>query len=217
MRRNGLNSHSDKDLEMRVSRKTCRAMALAALVVLADATGGNAQVLTPPSSTSSQVPAQIKPAKKTAAPHKPCTLPGISVQRLQEILDASSTLQPPLASDAMIQVAAKVASSCSTLAKDLLQRAFDHADSVEPEMGYKLSSWNEIHTDTRLYFQHQTYALQQDRLSLQSRAVLAMATLDAKLAIQLFQRLTPPRPRDQLRKRVCTRRFNLLPGVGEGY
>jgi hypothetical protein len=104
------------------------------------------------------------------------------------------TLQPPLASDAMIRVAAKVASPCSTLAKDLLQRAFDQADSVESQMKYKLASGDGIPSDSRLYFEHQTYELQQDRLSLQSRAVLAMATIDAKLAIHLLQRIAPPRP-----------------------
>jgi len=129
-------------------------MALAVLVVRAGATGGNAQKVAPPSPPSSHVAAQIRPEKKTAVPRKPCSLPGIPSQRLQVIMDASATLQPPLAFDAMIRVAAKVASQCSTLAKELLQRAFDQADSVEPEMGYKLSSWNGIHTDTRLYFQH---------------------------------------------------------------
>ena len=143
---------------------------------------------------AAQSPVQIKPEKETAAPRKPCTLPGIPAQRLQEIVDASSTLQPPLASDAMIRVAAKVASPCSTLAKDLLQQAFDQADSVEPEMRYKLASGEAITTDSRLYFEHQTYELQLDRLSLQSRTVLATATLDPKLAIHLFQRIAAPRP-----------------------
>jgi hypothetical protein len=94
----------------------------------------------------------------------------------------------------MIRVAAKVASSCSTLAKDLLQRAFERADSVEPLMGYKLASGDGIPTDSRLYFQHLTYELRQDRLSLQSRAVLALAPLDSKLSVQLFHRIVPPRP-----------------------
>jgi hypothetical protein len=142
---------------------------------------------------AAQPPVQIKSEKRTAH-RKPCALPGIPAQHLQEVVDASSTLQPPIASDAMIRVAAKVASPCSTLAKDLLERAFDQADSVEPHMGYKLASGDSIPTDSRLYFEHQTYELRQDRLSLQSRAVLAMATLDEKLAIQLFQRIIPPRP-----------------------
>jgi hypothetical protein len=169
-------------------------MAMAALLVLESARGLNAQVHLPPSSPRGPDTAQIKPEKKTAAPRKPCALPGIPAKRLQEIVDASSTLQPPLASDAMIRVATKVASPCSTLATDLLQRAFDQADSVVPQMKYKLASGDGIPTDSRLYFEHQTYELQQDRLSLQSRVVLAVVPLDAKLAIDLFQRIALPRP-----------------------
>jgi hypothetical protein len=169
-------------------------MALTAVVVFEGARGLNAQIYLPQLPPHRRVTAQINLEKKTAAPRKPCSLQGIPVQRLQEIVDATSILQPPLASDAMIRVAAKVASPCSTLAKDLLQRAFDQADSVEPQMKYKLASGNGIPTDSRLYFEHQTSELQQDRLSLQSRVVLAMAPLDAKLAIHLFQRIAPPRP-----------------------
>jgi hypothetical protein len=136
---------------------------------------------------------QIK-GEKGNAHRVPCTLPGLPAQRLQEIIDASSTLPPPISSDAMIRIAAKVGPRCSALSKDLLQRAFDQADGVEPLMGYKLGFEGGILSDSRLYFEHQTYELQQDRLSLQSRAVLAMATIDGKLAIQLFQHIAPPRP-----------------------
>jgi hypothetical protein len=54
------------------------------------ARGLNAQVYLPQSPPHSRVTAQIKPEKKTAAPRKPCSLPGIPAQRLQEIVDATS-------------------------------------------------------------------------------------------------------------------------------
>jgi hypothetical protein len=163
-----------------------------ALVVLAGATRIGAQVVAPPA-PSSPVPTQNKIQKNTTAAPKPCALPGISAQRVQEAVDASSMLQPPLAADAMIRIAAKVAAPCPALAKDLLQHAFDQADSVEPETAYKLAVPGGS-TDSRVSYSEHGYSQQMDRLSLQSRAVLGMAPLDAKTAIQLFQRIPPPRP-----------------------
>ncbi|SRR6266849_3341295 len=177
---------------MRVLLKTYGAMVLAALVVLTGTTRSSAQGVAPPT-LSSPVPAPIESQKQSAEAPKPCTLPGISAQLVQEAVDASSMLQPPLAADALIRIATKVASPCPVLAKDLLQRAFDQGDSVEPDTAYKLAL-GAVSTDSRVYFMKLTYDLGMDRLSLQSRVVISMAPLDAKKAIQLFQRMTPPRP-----------------------
>jgi hypothetical protein len=178
--------------------KTCLnrvvAMALAAIVTLAGATRIGAQVVAPPSLPRSKVPTEVKPQKNTRTLGKSCTLPGVPAQHIQEVVDASYTLQPPLAADAMIRIAARVESPCPTLAKDLIQRAFDQSDGVEPSTAYKRARRNGTLTDSRLSYIENAYSLQMDRLSLQSRAVLAMASLDGRKAIQLFQRMTPPRP-----------------------
>jgi len=122
-------------------------------VILAGTTRIGAQVVAPPT-PSSPAPAPSKSQKQTTAAPKPCTLPGISAQRVQETVDASSMLQPPLAADAMIRISAKVASSCPALAKDLLQRAFDQADSVERETAYKLGAAGKF-TDSRISYAEQ--------------------------------------------------------------
>lgn len=93
----------------------------------------------------------------------------------------------------MIEVAEKIATRCPMLAKNLLQHAFDLAASVTPETAYKLGSGMGLQTDSRLFFLKDAYSLQEDRLSLRSRAVLAMAPLDPDLAIRLFQRIILPR------------------------
>ncbi len=120
-------------------------------------------------------------------------LPGTSAQSLREVVDAAYSLQPPLASDAMIRIAAKVASPCPALAIKLLQDAFDQASRVEPETANTLAPASVL-TDSRIYSQEQAYSLQMDRLSLQSRAALALAPLNPKMAIQLFRQIPIPRP-----------------------
>ena len=164
-------------------------MAPAVIVLIAGTTPIDAQVVATTSPT-----AQAKPQKLPIAERTPCVLPGISAQYIQEVADASYTLPPPLAADAMIRIAAKVAAPCAMLAKDLLQRAFDQADSVETSTSYVRARRNGTLTDTRVSYLSNAYSLQLDRLSLQSRAVLAMASLDGGKAIQLFHRMTPPRP-----------------------
>ncbi|MBZ5679038.1 MAG: hypothetical protein LAO24_02915 [Acidobacteriia bacterium] len=164
-----------------------------ALVVLVGATRIGAQGIATQSPSSGPVPVQIK-SQNTPAVRKPCALPGISAHRLRDVVDATYMLQPPLAADAMIRIAAKVASPCPTLAKDLLQRAFDQAESVEPATAYKRALRIGTLTDSRTNYMANAFSLQMDRLSLQSRAVLGMVPLDAGKAIQLFQRMTPPHP-----------------------
>jgi hypothetical protein len=145
---------------------------------------------------AAQTSATAAPAdqQKRAASPTVCVLPSISAERLQEVLDAIAKLPAPLASDAMIRVGSKLASQCPALAKDLLQRTFDQADSVEPATAYKVSTGIGHSTDSHLSFANKTYELAMDRLSLQSRAVMAMAPLDARKAIQLFRQISLPRP-----------------------
>jgi hypothetical protein len=121
-------------------------------------------------------------------------VPGFSAQQVEEIVDASNMLQPPLAADAMLRIAIKVAAPCSVLAKGLLQRSFDQADRVEPSTSYVRVRRNGARTDTRISYLSNAYSLQLDRLSLQSRVVLAIAPLDGRKAIRLFERIVPPRP-----------------------
>ena len=118
----------------------------------------------------------------------------IPAQRIQEAVDASYALQPPLAADAMIRVANKVASACPALAKDLLQRAFDQSERVEPGTAQKLVSGMALTTDSAIFLRNRAYALGFDGLSLQSRAVLGMLALDGTRATKLFQRIAIPRP-----------------------
>ncbi len=178
---------------MRVLLKTCGAVVLAALVMLAGTTRICAQVAAPPV-PSNPVPAPNKSQKPTTTAPKPCALPGISPQQLHEVIDASSILQPALGADAMIRIANKVISACPALAKDLLQHAFDQAEGVEPATAYKRATGIGLSTDSRFSFTDKTYALAMDRLSLRSRAVLGMVASDGNKAIQLFQQIGPPRP-----------------------
>ena len=162
------------------------------IALLTVTTGIGAQVVAPPA-PSSPLPAPNKSQKNKAPAPKPCGLPGISAQRVQEAVDASAMLQPPLAADAMIRIATKVSSPCPTLATDWLSRAFDQADGIEPATAYKLALAGGL-TDSRISYADHGYSQQMDRLSLQSRAVLGMTLLDAKVSIELFRRIPPPRP-----------------------
>lgn len=162
-------------------------------VMLAGRASICAHIVAAPSQSSSAAPRQDK-TQKNSASSKTCTLPGISTQRFQDVVDASNALPPPLSADAMIRIANKVASPCPALAKDLLQHAFDEAGGVEPATAYKLAAGIGLSTDSRFSFMDKTYALAMDRLSLRSRAVLGMVGVDANKAIQLFQQIGPPRP-----------------------
>jgi hypothetical protein len=93
----------------------------------------------------------------------------------------------------VIRVAAKVSPHCPALAKDLLERAFEQGDSVNRDVEYRRAAMSYL-TDSRTTYIANGYSLQMDKLSLQSRATMAMVALDAKMAIRLFERITPPRP-----------------------
>jgi hypothetical protein len=137
--------------------------------------------------------AQATSQRTDARSSRPCSLPGTPAQPIKEVVDASYALPAPLGADAIIRVAVKVSQYCPTLAKDMLQRAFQQADTVTSDTEHKLASGTHL-TDSRVSYAVNGYSLQVDRLSLQSRATLAMVPLDAKVAIQLFERIAPPRP-----------------------
>lgn len=124
---------------------------------------------------------------------KPCSLPGIPEPRVNEVVTASDALPASLGADAMIRLAVKLSPHCPHLAKDLLQRAFERAETVKGEMEYKRAARSYL-TDSRISYAANAYSLQMDRLSLGSRATLAMVDLDPKLAIRFFERIRPPRP-----------------------
>jgi hypothetical protein len=84
----------------------------------------------------------------------------------------------------MIRVAAKVSPHCPALAKDLLERAFEQGDSVNRDVEYRRAAMSYL-TDSRTTYIANGYSLQMDKLSLQSRATMAMVALDAKMAIRL--------------------------------
>lgn len=135
---------------------------------------------------------QVAATAKTSHEPKrtqPCPVPGI-----QEVVDASDSLQPPLAADAAIRIASKISKPCPVLARGLLQHAFDLAGSVTSEMAYTIGSGLGVSTDSRLFQTYQGYLLQEDQLSLRSRTVLAATPFDSKLAVDLFERTAPPRP-----------------------
>ena len=122
-----------------------------------------------------------------------CSLPGIPTPRVSEVVDSISALPTALGADAMIRVAVKVSPHCPAIAKDLLERAFEQGDSVNSDMEHRRAAMSYL-TDSRTTYIANGYSLQLDKLSLQSRAAMAMVSLDAKMAIQLFERITPPRP-----------------------
>jgi hypothetical protein len=178
--------------------------------VVLTGTGIGAQAVLPASWQDSPAQAQAETEKKTTKSRKICSLPAISAHRLQDIVDASSALPPSLGADAMIRISAKVASACPDFATDLLLRAFDQAESVEPETSYMLGIATGP-TDSRVNYAAHGYELEMDRLSLRSRVVLGLAALDPTKAIQLFQSMTPPHPPAS----TCTDAF--LPDVSIYY
>jgi hypothetical protein len=122
-----------------------------------------------------------------------CSLPGIPSPRVSEVVDSISALPPALGADAMVRVAVKVAPHCAAIAKNLLERAFEQADSVNSDMTFRRAAMSYL-TDSRTSYVANGYSLQMDKLSLQSRATMAMASIDPKMAIQFFEGITPPRP-----------------------
>jgi hypothetical protein len=171
------------------SKSRC-ALVLGALLVTWTATISG-QVVAPADQSGSQTSGQVGTKKKPPSA-KSCALPGIPAQRIQDVVDATGVLPPSLSADAMIRVASKVASACPALAKDLLQRAFDQAETIELPIAYKVATGMGYSTDSRFAFMDRTYALAMDQLSLRSRAVLGMAPIDGDKAIQLFQQIAPP-------------------------
>ena len=169
--------------------KARRTIILRAVVMLAGTASIWAQ--TAPAQSSSSPQKQTKAQPNSA---KPCTLPGITRQHLQDVVDASNMLPLPLSADVMIRIAKKIGSACPAVARDVLQHAFDASESVDPATAYKFAAGAGVSTDSRFFFQDKTYALAMDRLSLRSRVVLGMASLDANKAIQMFQQIGPPRP-----------------------
>lgn len=170
------------------------AVAPAAIVLISGTRPSWAQAIVPIAPPKSQSTAEVKTQKLATAERKACAVPGFSAQQVEETVDASNMLQPPLAADAMIRIAIKVAAPCPVLAKGLLQRSFDQADRVEPSTSYVRVRRNGARTDTRVSYLSNAYSLQLDRLSLQSRIVLAIAPLDGRKAIRLFERIVPPHP-----------------------
>jgi hypothetical protein len=137
--------------------------------------------------------AQTKAQQAAVDRGRPCSLPGIPAQRVSEVVAASYTLPPSLGADAMVRLAVKLSPYCPALAEDLLHRAFEQADTVKGDMEYKRASGSYL-SDSRLSYAANGYSLQMDRLSLRSRATLAMVPLHARVAIQFFERIAPPRP-----------------------
>jgi len=137
--------------------------------------------------------AQARTQRQAAGQRKTCKLPGYPEERVAEVVAASDALPAPLSADAAIRIAIKISPHCPALAKELLQRAFDQADTVKGETEYRRTPGSYL-TDSRLSYAANGSSLQTDRLSLQSRATLAMAPLDSKLAIRLFERIAAPRP-----------------------
>jgi hypothetical protein len=112
--------------------------------------------------------------------------------QVYEVIDITSVLPSSLAADALIRTASKISRYCLAVAQQLLRRAFEQADSVAPETSFTVGLG--YSTDSRIAFTENSYSLQMDKLSLQSRAVLQMGLLKASEAIRLFQIITPPRP-----------------------
>jgi hypothetical protein len=140
------------------------------------------------------VPAGSASVSGARGADKSCALPGVPAARITEVVDAAQALQPPLAADALIRIAQNISAHCPALAKDLLQLAFDLSASVRVETAYTLGSGMGISTDSRIFQSSEADALQEDRLSLRSRVVLAAVPLDTKLAVDLFQRIGRPSP-----------------------
>lgn len=139
----------------------------------------------PSNSESGARDQQSTPTQKESV-SKTCRL------RTREVIETGSTLPAPLAADALIRIAAKMSAQCPVVAQDLLRLAFDQASSVNLEMPFKVAIT--YSTDSRVAFMGDGYSLQMDRLSLQARAVLQMAAINASEAIRLFQNIPPPRP-----------------------
>lgn len=120
-----------------------------------------------------------------------CRMPGAPSHSLQEIVDASEALPAPLRADAMIRIADKIKGGCPGRARELLVRAFEQAEGVK-ELTAQRSLSRLV--DSRAGTEAKVSIMAMDRLSLQSRTVLSLASFRPHDALRLFRRIYAPRP-----------------------
>ena len=132
-----------------------------------------------------------KALSKAGAQSVSCMIPGAPSRSLQQIVDASEVLPVQLRADAMIRIADKIKEACPGKARELLLRAFEQTQGVK-ELTAQRSLSRLV--DSRAGTEAKVSIMAMDRLSLQSRAVLSLASFRPKDALRLFRRIYPPRP-----------------------
>jgi len=120
-----------------------------------------------------------------------CPASGAQADTLQEAIDAGEALPAPLRADALIRIADKMKGRCPKQAYELLENAFEQAESVK-----ELSAYRSIArvVDSRAGTEAKVASQGMDRLSLQSKAILVLVSFRPADAIRLFRRIATPRP-----------------------
>ena len=132
-----------------------------------------------------------KAFSKTEARSVSCMMPGAPFRSLQEIIDTSEVLPAPLRADSMIRIADKIKDRCPGPAMELLLKAFEQAEGVKELTAHR--SLVKL-VDSRDGTETNVASLAMDRLSLQSRVVLSLASFRPKDTVRLFRRIYAPRP-----------------------
>jgi hypothetical protein len=103
---------------------------------------------------------------------------------IEALVFETSNVQPEFAADALIRIAASGQVSDPDWKRELLERAFQRAGAVRE--AHRRTAFP-VDPDTRPGALVQAYDTRLDRVSLQSRVVLAMLPLDSARALELFE------------------------------
>lgn len=109
-------------------------------------------------------------------------------RRLDNLITLSHSASPEIQADLLLAVASSNLVPDKKRRIELLNEAFQAALRVEEPVRKK--SWGAL-VDTRAGFKQRAFDLQLDRLSIQSRAISAVAPLDPALAREMFQSVVP--------------------------
>jgi hypothetical protein len=131
---------------------------------------------------------QAQPPAKPAEPRPHLVLP----KPLMELADLARSVPAEFGADALLRLAESPAVTDLDTRRELIDEAFRLAAAAQEPM--KRRGIRQGSPDTRVNFQSRAFAQDLDVLSLQSRAVLDMISLDHARARLLFDQITPPRP-----------------------
>ncbi len=110
--------------------------------------------------------------------------------RIETLLSLSRSVSPEVEADLLLTTVSANVISDKQREIELLDQAFQAAARVKEPL--RRRSWNPL-VDTRSGFKQRAFELQLDRLSIQSRVILKMVSLDPLRARTMFQDIRPPK------------------------